>query len=248
MPRLVQHHLQIAHGVLGEVKNRRRKRRIGAAVDEDLGEMFERSRAARCDHRNRHGARDGRGQLAIEPALCAVAIDRRQQDLTRAAIGGLLRPLDRFALGARLAAARVHDRFAVDPLRVDRDDRRLAAVPGRKLRDERGIGQRGRVQADFLGSSVDGRRRIFLRPDAAADRQRNEDALRHGRDGCGERAPPLDRRGDVEDDDLVDPFLVIAFGELRRIAGVAQPLEIDALDDLPVAHVEARDDPFRQHC
>ena len=107
--------------------------------------------------------------------------------------------------------------------------------------------QRGGVQADFLGARVDRRRRIVFRADAAADRQRNEDALRHGRDGCGERAPAFDRRGDVEDDDLVDPFLVVALGELRRIAGVAQPFEIDAFDDLPVAHVEARDDSFRQH-
>ena len=110
-----------------------------------------------------------------------------------------------------------------------------------------GIVQRGRVQADLLGACVDCGRRIVFRPDAAADRQRNEDALCHRRDRCRERAAAFERRGHVEDDDLVDPFLVVALGQLRRIAGVAQPFEIDALDDLPVAHVEARDDSFRQH-
>ena len=57
----------------------------------------------------------------------------------------------------------------------------------------------------------------------------------------------LERRRDVEDHQLVDPFGVVAPRELRRIAGRAQPLEVDALDDLSVADVEAGDDAFGQH-
>ena len=44
---------------------------------------------------------------------------------------------------------------------------------------------------------------------------------------------PLDRRRDVEDHQLVDAFGVVALGELGRIAGAAQALEVDAFDDEP---------------
>ena len=43
------------------------------------------------------------------------------------------------------------------------------------------------------------------------------------------------------------PFGVVAARQLRRIAGVAQPLEVDALDDLAVADVEAGDDALGEH-
>ena len=43
------------------------------------------------------------------------------------------------------------------------------------------------------------------------------------------------------------PSDVVAAGQLARIAGVAQLLKLHALDDLTVAHVEARDDAFGQH-
>ena len=57
----------------------------------------------------------------------------------------------------------------------------------------------------------------------------------------------LDRRGDVEDHDLVDALDVVAPRQRGGIAGIAQPFEVHALDDLAVANVEAGDDPLRQH-
>ena len=39
----------------------------------------------------------------------------------------------------------------------------------------------------------------------------------------------------------------LASAKLGGIAGVAQPLEMHAFDDLPIAHVQAGDDPLRQH-
>ena len=66
-------------------------------------------------------------------------------------------------------------------------------------------------------------------------------------DRVGERLPAFDRRGDVQDDDLVDPLPVIPFGELGGITSPAKPLELDALHDRPITDVEAGDDPFREH-
>src|SRR5205085_5181611 len=78
-------------------------------------------------------------------------------------------------------------------------------------------------------------------------RERQEDAMRHRADRVAQRAPGLERRGDVEDDDLVDALDVVAFRELPGIAGVAQLLELNALHDLAVADVHAGDDALGQH-
>jgi hypothetical protein len=136
---------------------------------------------------------------------------------------------------------------AIDPLCVDRDNRRLAAIARRKRRDEGRIAQRGGVQADLLGARINRGGRIVFGSNAAADGKRNENAFRHRRHRLGERAPPFECRRDIEDDDLVDAFFVIALGKLGRIAGVSEAFEIDALDDLSVPYVEAGDDSFRQH-
>ena len=52
-------------------------------------EMFRRAGAARGDHGNLDGLAHGRRQLAVEAGSRAVAVDRRQQNLAGAAIGGL---------------------------------------------------------------------------------------------------------------------------------------------------------------
>ena len=49
--------------------------------------------------------------------------------------------------------------------------------------------------------------------------------------------------GDVEEDQLVGAFGVVAGGLLHRIAGVAERLEVHALHHPAAGHVEAGDDP-----
>ena len=172
--------LQVADAVLREMEDRRRQRRVGAAAGEDVDEVLERAGAARRDHRDRHGARHRRGQLAVEAAARAVAVDRRQQDLAGAAVGGLARPFDRLARGVAGAAAGVDGEPSGRrrPLGVDRDDHRLAAVADRQARDQIGIGERRGVQADFVGAGIDHRRGVVFGADAAADGERDEQLAR----------------------------------------------------------------------
>src|SRR3974390_1835122 len=85
------------------------------------------------------------------------------------------------------------------------------------------------------------------RPEPSADGERDEELARHCANRICQRPALLDRGGDIEDDELVDAFAVVAPGELRGIARRAQALEVDALDHLPVAHVEAGDDALRDH-
>ena len=76
--------LQRSDAGFGVVKNRRGKRRIGAARREDVDEVIAAAGASRRDHGNRYGARDRRGHLAVESRLGTVAIDRGQQNLAGA--------------------------------------------------------------------------------------------------------------------------------------------------------------------
>ena len=160
---------------------------------------------------------------------------------------GFDRPLDGVAIGGDLAAPREDVESLAVLLGVDRDDHRLAAVALGERRDERRVGERGGVDADLVGAGVDRRRRVRLGADAAADRERDEQARRHFANRRLERSSSFDGGGDVEDHQLVDALGVVAFRQLRRIAGAAQSFEVDALDDRAVANVEAGDDAFGQH-
>src|SRR4029077_11189530 len=55
------------------------------------------------------------------------------------------------------------------------------------------------------------------------------------------------RRRDVEEDDLVRPLAVVKGRQFRGVAGIAQVLEANALDDAAVIDVEARDYAFCGH-
>jgi hypothetical protein len=52
---------------------------------------------------------------------------------------------------------------------------------------------------------------------------------------------------DVEEDDLVGTFALVALGEHHRIADVAQRFELHTLHDPSPGDVEADDEPARQH-
>ena len=194
-----------------------------------------------------HGGAHGRRQLAVEAGSRAVAIDRRQQNLAGAAIGRFARPSHGLARLARRAAAAntskpASPRFAS----IATMTAWLPYVLG-DSGDERGIGQRRAVQADLVRARVDHGAGVVHRSNAAADGERNEDAARDFADRVEQRAAALERRRDVEDGQLVDALAVVARRQLRRIAGVAQAEEVDALDDAAVADVEAGDESFGQH-
>src|SRR3954466_14206544 len=91
--------------------------------------------------------------------------------------------------------------------------------------------------------TVSGRK--ISRATAAMVRARARPFFRRG--GAPRRLPLFQRRGDIENHDLVNPLDVVAPRKLAGIAGVPQLLELHALDHLPVADVQARDDPLGQH-
>ena len=87
-------------------------------------------------------------------------------------------------------------------------------------------------------------------PDAAhpaSDREGNVQLQRHALDEPHQRAARLQGRADVEEAELVRARGSVGARLLDGIAGVAQLLEAHALHHAPVLHVEAGDDPARQH-
>ena len=83
-----------------------------------------------------------------------------------------------------------------------------------------------------------------MRADAAADGQGHEHHLGGPAHHVEDDVAALVAGGDVEEDQLVGPFLLVAGGHLDRIAGVAEVEEVRSFDDPAPVHVEAGNHPF----
>src|SRR5262249_21368187 len=143
--------LRLGDRVGAEVKDRRRERRVGAAVDQALVEMLERAGAAGGDHRHGYALRDRARELEVVAVLRAVAVHAPQGDLAGAESHRLARPLERVAPGRPPAAVGV-DAPARRALRlaarVDGDDDALTPEALHRLADQgRALEGRG-VQRD----------------------------------------------------------------------------------------------------
>ena len=82
---------------------------------------------------------------------------------------------------------------------------------------------------------------------AAAHRQRDRDGRSRPVDQVEEGSAVLVRCRDVEESDLIGPAGAVPLGRLDRIARIAKPDEVDALDDAPIFDVETGDDSLGQH-
>src|SRR5581483_2437809 len=174
--------------------------------------------APRRDHRQRHGVVERGEQLEVVARARAVAVDRGDEQLPRAARLALARPVERRTLGLARRRVRAH----ATGLGVDRDDDRLRAERLGQLLDERGPFERGGVDADLVGAGGEHGARVVDGTDAAAEREGDRHALVCA--GVGVRGAELD-----------------------RVADVAQPREAHALDDAPVGDVETRDQTRERH-
>jgi hypothetical protein len=130
--------------------------------------------------------------------------------------------------------------------RVDRNHDRLRAEASRRLLDQPRIVDGRRVDAHLVGARVEELADVLHRAHAAAHRERNEDLVGNAPDHLDDRVARVAGSGDVEESDLVGARLVIAPGDLHRVAGVAKLDEIHALHHAPGVDVEAGNDALRQ--
>ena len=122
----------------------------------------------------------------------------------------------------------------------------------RALGDDFGPGQRRGVEADLVRARAQEDPHVVDGADAAADGQRHEAAVRRALDHVDDRFASLGGSGDVEEDEFVRALVVVADGQLDRIADIAQavvlrPAELLAAGDAAVMDVEAGDDAFGEH-
>src|SRR3954447_13674901 len=131
---------------------------------------------------------------------------------------------------------------------IDRDDDGLRPERLRKLLDQRRAGERRGVHADLVRTCLQHGVGVLERADAAPEGEWDRDLLG---DACGDvhgSDTRVDRRGDVEEDELVGARLRVGSAELHWMADIAKPLEPNSLDDAAVRDVEARDQTRERHC
>src|SRR5690606_21821440 len=133
-----------------------------------------------------------------------------------------------------------------DLLGVDGDDDALRTETRSRLADELGDEYRGGIDRDLVGTGVEQVADVLHVAHATANGQRNEYLAGHALDGVQRGVTVIDAGGDVEEGNLVGTLLVVAARDFHRVAGVADVLELDALDHAAVVHVEAGDDAFCQ--
>ena len=88
---------------------------------------------------------------------------------------------------------------------------------------------------------------VFHRANSASDRQRHEDHFGRAADHVEDDLTPLVAGGDVEEHQLVGPFLFVPCRNLDRIPGIAEIEEVCSLDHPAPAYVEAWNHPLRKH-
>ena len=102
------------------------------------------------------------------------------------------------------------------------------------------------VDADLVRTGAQQRIEVVHLTNAASDRERDEHCVSGAPHDVQHGRAATRTRGDVQEDELVGTFSVVASGQFHRIPGVAQPLEVDAFDHPAGIDVQARDHPHGQ--
>jgi hypothetical protein len=247
MPVVCQLSLDIADRQFASVEHRGGEHGVRAGVDR-RGEILDPAGAAARDDRHRRHLAHEPHELEVETVLRAVGIDGVDEQLPRAPFDHLAGPVDGIERRLPAAAVRRHDepgRGRRRPLHVEGEHEHLRAEPVGDLADEIRAQDRRAVDADLVRPAREQSAHVFRPPHAAADGERDEHLLGRGANDVVGRVAVVDRRRHVEEGDLVRTLLVVAAGELDRVAGVAQVLEIHALHDAPGGNIEARDHAHR---
>ena len=181
-----------------------------------------------------HRVADRARQLEVEADLGAVAVHAGEQDLAGAALGHAPRPVHRVEAGVLAPAVGVDVPARRRPARAWRRSRRRCTA-------RRTCREASRITS---GSATAAELKLTLSAPALSSR-RTSSTVRtppptvsgmktcdgHRLDHVQDQVAPVAGGGDVEEGELVGALLVVARGDLHRVAGVAQLDEVDALDD-----------------
>ena len=236
-------------GQLAEVEDARGEHGVRAGLDGGREVARRRPAPPLAMTGTETAARTAADQLEVEAVLGAVGVHRVEQDLARRRA----RPPARTTRRRRCRCA-VRPPWVVTskpPVgrpsspaapHVGRQHEDLRPEPVGDLGDQLGAGDGGGVDPDLVGAGAQQPVDVVDGAHSAADGQRDEDLLGGAAHHVVGRLPVAAARGDVEEGQLVGALAVVGLGQLDRVAGVAQVLEVDALDDPAGVDVEAGDD------
>src|SRR5436190_13084909 len=243
----------LGDGVLAEMENAGGENSVGFAIEEDFGHVFEGTGAATGDDGDGDGFADAASDRDVEPGASAVGIDAVEDDFAGAEGDGALGPFDGFEAG-RFAATVGEDFPTIgrDALGIDGNDDALAAEFFRAGADEIGGGERGGIDADFIGAGFEHGVHVFDGADAAADGKGHKALVGGALNDIDHGGAAVGGRGDVEKNHFIGALVVVAAGELDGVADVAQlarfgAAELDAAGDLTRVDVQTGNDSARQH-
>jgi hypothetical protein len=157
----------------------------------------------------------------------SIALRRISPAPSEAAVGGHLEP------GRRAGGA----------TGVDGQHQHLAAEAVGDLGDQLRTADGRGVDRHLVGARAEQSVHVRDRRHSPADGEGDEDLLGRAGDDLHRRRPALVGGRDVEEGQLVGALGVVDPGQLHRVTGVTQLLEVDALDHPTRVHVEAGDHP-----
>ena len=107
----------------------------------------------------------------------------------------------------------------------------------------------GCVDGHFIRAGQEHLAAFIHSPNAAAGGERDIQLLGYAADGIEKRGASFERRADIEHDELIRAFAIVASSQIGRIAHIAQALELDAFHDAAAIDIEAGNDaPRERHC
>ena len=218
---------------------------VGLADGEDVAEVLHRARPARSDDRNAQlGAQPGEG-LVGKSLLDAVVVHAGEQNLARAALLGLVRPLKEAFFGRDAAAVDRHYPLAVIvEAGVDGGHHKLAAEVERHVVDQLRVAHGRRVDAYLVGTGIEQHIGIGQLADAAAHGERDVDVAGYAGHQVREGFALLVACRDVEKHQFVGALGGIPCSQFHGVAHLLYVEKFDSFDSHAVFDVEAWNDAF----
>ena len=229
------------------MEDARGKTCIDALVVEQLQKVFLFACAAAGNDGHVHPRRNCIQHLKVEAAAHAVGIDAVQADLARAVVHAPADPVQCIPAGVLAPALGEHPELAVHPLHIGREHHALVAVALCCRRDEVGIFECARVDADLVRAALEHPVKIFQRVDAAAHRERDKNFAGDAGQDIRKQRPALEAGGDIVEHQLVGTGSVVHAGHFHRVGHVPDAFKVRALDHAAIAHIKAGNNAFGDH-
>ena len=213
--------------------------------------MLRTSGAPAGHHRNSNRVGHGLGNFQIVTVLGPVGVHRGEHDLAGAQALDLPGPGHGLQARGHAPAVYVHlPKLLIilyNTFWVYIHYYTLASESPGGLADELGIAAGGRIDRNLVGPGYKQCPDILDRADTAPHGKGHENHLRRTPNHIQHDIPALVTGRNIQKNQLVGPFLLVARSHLHRITRIAEIHEIRTLNNPPAIHIQAGNDAFCEH-